>query len=197
MNRGRKVLVFGGSFDPVHLGHLRAAAAVKRRLRLDEVLFIPCARSAYGKRLMPGSARLKMLRLALRGKPGFRVLDVELKRGGVSRTVVTLRALRKRRPRDHFYLLLGLDQARRVGKWKDWAGIQALADVLWIRRPGYKNVLPCLAGRPVGRLIRVSQYDISSTDIRRRRAENLSLARLIPGQIRRVLTKSLGSLTKL
>ena len=106
-----RVGIYGGSFDPVHIGHLLVAESCREQARLDRVLFVPAATPPHkqGRQLAPGVDRLAMLILATGGHPAFEVLDAELDRRGISWTVDTLEALAAESPTDSLHLILGPD----------------------------------------------------------------------------------------
>ena len=133
----RSLGLLGGSFNPVHNGHLALAQAARALLHLDEVWLIPCAESADLKPLAPGGQRLAWLKAALKGHAGLRAWDGELKRGGVSRSIDTLRQLKRELgPAVGLTLLLGADQAARLASWKEAGGLAALAQLAAFRRAG-------------------------------------------------------------
>lgn len=161
----RRLGVFGGSFDPVHVGHLLLARRALEQLRLDEVWLIPCARSADGKRLAPGEMRLRWLRRALRGQAGLRASDLELRRGGVSRSVDTLRELRQRLGAGvALTLCLGQDQAAALPRWKEPWSIAGLARLAVFGRGGQARLPKGFSGT----LVKGPELDISSNEIRSR-----------------------------
>jgi nicotinate-nucleotide adenylyltransferase len=169
--------LFGGSFNPVHRGHLRLALIARRSLGLDQVWMVPCAESANGKDLVGGALRLAWLRKALRGIPGLKVWDGELRRGGVSRTVDTLRELRGLHPRAEWTLLLGADQARHLDSWKQASVLPKLASLAAFRRPGVAaKAAPGFAVEWVP----APAIDLSSSVIRQRLAKGLSVRSLLP-----------------
>jgi nicotinate-nucleotide adenylyltransferase len=176
--------IFGGSFNPVHTGHVLLARHAREALKLDEVWLIPCACSADGKELASGVLRLRWLKAALRGEEGLRAGDIELKRGGISRTIDTLRALRASLgPAVTFTLLMGQDQASRFPRWKEAAAIPALARLAVFRRPGAlpKPLRPLRIGKAADMaLISAPLYEISSSDIRSRIRHKKSVALLVP-----------------
>jgi nicotinate-nucleotide adenylyltransferase len=176
----KRIGIFGGSFNPVHHGHLLVARAAAEALRLDELRFVPCFRSAHGKKLMPAGLRLKMLKAVLRGVPGFVVDDCEIRRGGISRSVDTLRELRRRLgPQARFFFLIGQDQVLEFPKWKEADGIGQLARISVLTRPGYrKNTLIHKKYRFL--TVDVPQYEISSSEIRSRLKKKLSIDWLLP-----------------
>jgi nicotinate-nucleotide adenylyltransferase len=188
--RARRVIVFGGSFNPVHSGHVLLARAAREALGADEVLFVPCARSAYGKRLWPAPLRWDLLKAALRGQAGMRASAIELRRGGLSRSIDTLRELRRRRPADRFFLLLGGDQAPRVSAWKAWPELRQLAEVVFVRRPqtGF------LGKKIKATVLNVPQYEISSSVIRKRLKEKKDISLLVPPAVHVKLLKIQGKI---
>lgn len=176
----RRLGLFGGSFDPVHVGHLLMARRALEQLRLDEVWLIPCAQSADGKRLAPGAQRLRWLKRALRGQAGLRVSDIELRRGGVSRTVETLRELRRRLGAGmRFTLLLGQDQAAALPRWKEPKAIAALARLAVFGRNGEAKLPRGYSGT----LVKGAELGISSNEIRTRIRAGLPVDWLLPATL--------------
>lgn len=133
-----RVGVFGGSFDPVHLGHLWVAESAAETLELDLVRWIPAATSPLKPAgpVASGEARLQMLRLALSGSPLHLPDDRELRRGEVSFTVDTLESLREEAPDDELFLLIGSDSLASFGLWKSPERILSLASLAVIQRGG-------------------------------------------------------------
>lgn len=196
--------VLGGTFDPVHLGHLRAAEDVRDALGLDEIRFVPAAVPPHKdpRAAAPAAARLRMLELATADVPGFRVWPVELERSGPSYSVDTLRALRAEvGPGVRVAFLLGRDAFAEFDTWKDYATIFTLCDVVVMTRPPRLAPLS-LEEFPVAtrggfcydvrsgsflhesghRVIPLSvvALDISATDIRSRLAAGRSIRFLVP-----------------
>lgn len=169
--------IFGGSFDPVHHGHLILARAALEELGLDRLLFLPANHSPFKSSTRPATSddRLAMLRLAIRGEENFAVDDLELHRPPPSYTIDTLRELRTRHPDDEFTLLIGADQAVKFGTWKDPEEIQRLARVAVLDRAGHTVTS---AWPMVRRLI-----GISSTDLRARVAAGCSIRYLTPDSV--------------
>lgn len=145
-----KTGIFGGSFNPVHIGHLRAAEEVREQLSLDKVLFIPSSVHPIKKeRNIPdGKTRLKMLQLAVSGNAGFEVSDIELKRKGVSYTVDTLKQLKKENRNEELYFIVGTENLAKIDEWKDYKDLFNLAHFAVIARPGfiYKNIRDIIPG---------------------------------------------------
>ena len=115
-----KIGLFGGSFDPVHLGHLLVAQAAIEELGLDKLFFIPAAQSPFKPENQPAStpARLQLLRLALAGRMNCGIDDQEIRRGGVSYTIDTLRDYAKKFPGAELFYLIGADHAAKLDKWR-------------------------------------------------------------------------------
>ena len=137
--------LFGGTFDPVHLGHLRSAEEVKEEYALDEVRFVPCGVPPH-RSGRPGAAphhRLEMVRLAVADKAGLGVSDIEVARPGASYSIDTVRHfLARLGPGDDLFLILGLDAFLLIGSWKDWRDLLSLTHVIVTSRPGFGDELP-------------------------------------------------------
>ena len=140
-----KLGLFGGTFDPIHSGHLRSAQEVREAYTLDEVCFVPCGVPPH-RNATPGAAahhRLEMVRLAVADNPGLGVSDVEITRPGASYSIDTVRYFSARLgPRDALYLILGLDAFLLIGSWKDWRELLALTHIIVTSRPGFGGELP-------------------------------------------------------
>lgn len=183
----QRIGIFGGSFNPVHRAHLKLAAEARKKLRLDTVLFVPCMRSAYGKKLLPAKARLHMLKLALKGKRGFEASDVEIKMGGVSRSIDTLKKLMAQYGEGaKFFLLIGADQAVEFPKWKSAERLSRLSQVCVMARPGFRKD-PLAHKKFHFRTVKVSQYEISSTEIRHLLKKKVSVSHLVSPKILKFL----------
>jgi nicotinate-nucleotide adenylyltransferase len=131
-----RIGVFGGSFDPVHVGHLLLAECCREQAGLDRVLFVPAATQPHkqDRQLAAPEHRVEMLRLATGGHPAFAVVTLEIERGGVSYTVNTLAALKATHPDAELCLLLGPDALAGLPTWREPARIAALATVVGVER---------------------------------------------------------------
>jgi nicotinate-nucleotide adenylyltransferase len=173
--------VFGGTFDPIHLGHLRAAENAREAMALDSVVFVPAARSPFkGDPVSSGWDRYAMVALATAGHRGFEPSERELEREGPSFTVDTIRALRRERPEDELFLIVGSDTVRDLPSWRDSADLFAQSSVVAVSRPGEPRPAPLPAG--------VSWVDgpglaVSATDVRRRVKEGRSVRFLVPDAV--------------
>ena len=131
-----RVGVLGGTFDPIHLGHLAAARAAIECAELDRVLFVPSGTPPHrGPAVASGAQRLEMSRLAIDAESGFEVSDVEIRRGGPSYTADTLRELSRERPGDQLFLVLGWDAARLFSSWREPEEVRRLETIVVVTRP--------------------------------------------------------------
>ncbi|HTY09230.1 MAG TPA: nicotinate-nucleotide adenylyltransferase [Candidatus Edwardsbacteria bacterium] len=187
----QRIGIFGGTFDPPHLGHLIAAQLAAELLRLDPVLVVPAGRPPHKRRraLAAPGHRLAMVRLAIAGNPLFACSDIELRPRGPSYTADTLAALARRHPAAALHLLIGLDQAVLLPTWHNPRQLFEHAKVCVLARPGSTSgAIP----RPWRRRIRkvpVSLIDISASAIRRRAARRLPIGYLVPPAVAAYIAK--------
>lgn len=133
--------ILGGTFDPIHAGHLAAARAAMQCAQLERVLFIPSAQPPHrAMAAAPAEDRLAMTALAIQGEPGFEVSDVEVSRGGTSYAADTLGDLHREHPADELFLILGWDAARLFRTWHEPDRVSGLASVVIVDRPGLGQV---------------------------------------------------------
>lgn len=173
--------LFGGSFDPIHHGHLIVGRAVAETLGLDELRFMPAGEQPFkqGRHVASASERAAMVALAVAGEAGLAVERCEVDRPGPSYTVDTLRALRSREPGQDFTLVVGADATRELDQWHEAAALPALARIVAVARPG----APRPASALVERVVEVPAVDLSATQIRRRVAEGRSIRYLVPDAV--------------
>ncbi|WP_043583748.1 nicotinate-nucleotide adenylyltransferase [Geminisphaera colitermitum] len=172
--------LLGGSFDPVHNGHLTAAREVLKKFPLDLILLIPAAQAPLKDAPVRASAadRLALLHAATDGIPGLAICDYELQRGGTSYTIDTLRHLHALHPPpgNRLYWIIGADQLPQLPRWRDPAGLACLADFICIHRPGHPlPPPPPIPGLRLHTLMNTTPVDISSTELRARLARGESL----------------------
>ena len=142
-----KLGILGGTFDPIHNGHLAAGEVAIECAELDHVLLVPSAQPPHRQpSIASPQQRLEMCRLAIGGDPRFEVSDVEVKRAGPSYTVDTVSALRSARPEDDLVLILGWDAARMFGTWRTPSKVASLARILVVGRPGLHSPGPADLG---------------------------------------------------
>lgn len=181
----------GGTFDPIHLGHLRAAENAREALGLDLVAFVPAGVPPH--RESPSASardRFVMVCLATAGHPHFVASDRELERQGPSYTVDTLRALREEHPHDTLVLLVGSDAFAALPSWREPERIRELAQVAVVSRPGaHPQALPPGAGSIPIEHVDGPGLDISSSRVRRRIAEGRSIRYLVPEAVADYIAK--------
>jgi len=133
-----RIGIFGGSFDPVHLGHQLVAQAAREELQLDRVFFVPATQSPFkpDRKLAPGEVRAAMLRLALAGKTWAEVDSQELDRGGISYSFETVSNFRARFPDAEFFYLIGADHVGQLPKWRHSSELARMTTFVVIPRPG-------------------------------------------------------------
>jgi nicotinate-nucleotide adenylyltransferase len=207
-----RIGIFGGTFNPIHLGHLRSAEEVREQQRLQRVLFVPSATPPHkGERgLASATDRLAMVRAAVAGNPHFRVSSIELQRSGRSYSVDTLRALHRRMPESAFFFILGADAFRDIATWHEYRSLFELCNLVVTSRPPdddarlaevlpvavrrefcYRRRLRALEHRTGNRIFfqRISHLDISSSAIRTRLRAGASVRYLIPPAVERYILR--------
>jgi nicotinate-nucleotide adenylyltransferase len=180
----KRIGIFGGSFDPPHMGHLIIAERATDQLRLDVTFFVPAFLPPHKlrRKTTPPEQRLAMLRRAIRGNRRFRISELELRRKGISFTVDTLRTMKRRFPKSTLYLIIGSDNLELFETWKEPEHILKLARlVVYPRRTSPRT------GR-VTRTLRLIQLkgpilDISSSDLRRLVRTGASIRYLVPHDV--------------
>jgi nicotinate-nucleotide adenylyltransferase len=189
-----RIGLFGGTFDPIHLGHLIVAEQCREQARLDEVWFVPAARPPHKKQLdlTHFDRRAEMIQLAIAGQPLFRLCDIEKHRPGPSYTAETLSELRRTHPEVTWHLILGADALTDLPQWYDPIRIVTQAVLLVVARPGWE--LPPsdrfrhqLQLKPddffVMSRVESPLIDISSRDLRLRVAQGRSIRYMVPAAV--------------
>jgi nicotinate-nucleotide adenylyltransferase len=204
-----KIGLFGGTFNPIHLAHLRIAEEIRETFALSKVIFIPAATPPHKPLAddLSFDERMKMVSMAIRGNPFFTVSDLEGQREGKSYSIDTLHALRELYPRDEFFLIMGSDSFADFRTWKEYRAIFACCNIVVITRPGtalsLRDALPddaarefcyCEATNVLSHRSGYSVYslegsliDISSTDIRSRIRQEKSIRYLVPETVERYI----------
>jgi nicotinate-nucleotide adenylyltransferase len=187
--RATRIGILGGTFNPVHIGHLLMARDALEQAGLDAVELVPCHLPPHkgGHDLESARHRLRMLRLAVRGVTGLRVNDIELRRGGRSYSVDTVSALRAARPGVTFYFIIGSDSLPELSKWRDYERLTGLCEFVVVTRPGYEA--RCPSGVRVAATVTGHVCDVSSTDIRKRIARGRGIHYLAPDAVRRYIER--------
>ncbi|MBD3820870.1 MAG: nicotinate-nucleotide adenylyltransferase [Thiotrichales bacterium] len=198
----RLIGINGGTFDPIHFGHLRPALEVLNALHLDEVRFIPAYRPVHRDTpQVSADQRCEMIELAIHNQPKFKLDRIEIELGGPSYTVNTLRALKAREPDATFVLMMGSDAFSKFDTWHDWQGILALANLVVTHRPGE----PMPSEGEIGRLFHqrwvpnltqdagqildlpITQLDLSATALRSYLSHGDSVDYLMPESVARYI----------
>ena len=186
--------IFGGSFDPIHYGHLLLAECCREQCRLDRIVFLPAATPPHkrDRALTPAAMRLEMIELAIAGNEAFEVSRHEIDRGGVNYTVDTLAHFHEQRPGDELFFLMGADMFYDLPLWREAARVCELATPIVVRRPGASDLnfdhLANVATASRIEAIHSNQVemplvDISSTDIRRRVADGRTIRYQTPRSV--------------
>lgn len=198
--------ILGGSFDPIHFGHLRLAVEMSQALKLSELRFIPTGQPPHrSPPVASGGQRLSMVKAAIKGVPGLRVDDRELRRSGPSYTVDTLLSLRAELGAEPLCLIIGMDAFLKLNTWHRWRELPGLAHIVAAHRPGWtgepsdeiKQLLAERRGDDPKRLTTssagciflcpITQLDISSSQIRRLIAEQRSASFLLPESVLKII----------
>ncbi|MFH0942220.1 MAG: nicotinate-nucleotide adenylyltransferase [Chloroflexota bacterium] len=188
--------MLGGTFNPVHNGHLAVAGEVMRRLKLDEVWFLPAGQPwmKTGEPVTDAAHRVRMLRLATRGKHDFRVSTLEVERPGATYTVETMSRLRAMRGRgDELYFIMSRATLAQLPGWREPARLINLCRLVVVPRPGtpepdlgaLAKLIPGLSPRVI--FLDKPLVDISATDIRRRVARGEGIGELVPAAVARYI----------
>ena len=198
--------IFGGTFNPIHVGHLRAAEQVVEQLGLERMLFVPAGDPPHkrGDALAPAALRLEWVRAAVAGNKRFEADPLEVERSGPSFSIDTVRAVAARTAPERPVFVVGVDALREMDTWRDPAALVAEAHLAVMARPGWEGPLsgafpPELRagfefaddGRSAShrrtpswaRWLAISALDVSATDIRRRLGQGLSIRYLVPDSI--------------
>jgi nicotinate-nucleotide adenylyltransferase len=201
--------IFGGTFDPIHFGHLRTAFEIQQALEIEELRFVPAGQPPHRDApLADAELRLAMVRAAIGGQPGFAVDEREVRRDGPSYTVTTLGELRAEAPGRPLCLVVGMDAFLGLHLWHEWRGILELAHIAVAHRPGWRTPSEGALGEllakrgthrpadlheaPAGRIFvcPVTQLEISSTDLRNIIVEDRDPRYLVPDAVRDIIRET-------
>ncbi|MGE4357475.1 MAG: nicotinate-nucleotide adenylyltransferase [Candidatus Omnitrophota bacterium] len=184
-----KIGILGGTFNPVHNGHLILGEEACRILGLNKVIFVPCYLPPHKNHrdLIPAHHRLAMVREAIKGNKHFTVSDIEIKEGGVSYTVETLKKFKRIfHPYTELFLIVGSDAVQELPTWKNFKEILELSIIIIAERADFKVVKkPRWA-----KIIKIPQIEISSSEIRRRVRKGISIRYLVPPAVEKYITKN-------
>jgi nicotinate-nucleotide adenylyltransferase len=202
---GGRIGILGGTFDPVHNGHLAITGAVKEAFAIDSLLFIPAARPPHksNERISPFADRVKMVELAIAGRPGFFVTTLEGERSGISYSVDTLFELHRQLGRAQLFFIIGIDAFADLGSWKEYERLPDLADLIVLDRPPFRDDflehavkrlfpdyhydprLKAWTGGKTGciHLFDVEPVAVSATEVRRRIGAGETIGSLVPSAV--------------
>ena len=184
-----KIGILGGSFDPIHMGHLILGENVRDSLKLDKVIFIPTGINPFkgNRNTTSPTQRLEMIKLAIESNPHFTISTIEIEREGISYTIDTIKSLKERYKEDDLYFIIGSDIIFQIEKWKDIQQLFKLCKFALVNRPGKElkeidNKVEELSLKYNIFFERISSpfIDISSTDIRNRVRKKQSIKYLVP-----------------
>ena len=183
----QSIAVFGGSFDPVHNGHVMIARSALAELELDRLIVMPAAQSPFkpDQTLAPAAARMEMLRAAFSGEPEIEISPWELDRGGVSYSIETLRALAVEHPEAQLFYLIGADHVATLPQWREADALAGAATFVVVPRPGApEEAFP----QPFsGRYLQGKPMAISASEIRERLRAGRSVANFVPPPVAKLL----------
>jgi nicotinate-nucleotide adenylyltransferase len=186
----KRIGLFGGSFDPIHLGHLLVAGTAREELGLTRLFFIPAAQSPFKpeSKPAPGRERLRLLRLALAGEAWCEIDEQEIQRGGVSYTIDTVRDFARRFPESERFYLIGADNVAQLPRWRDADELARLTSFVAIPRPGETEITFPPPFR--GRLLKGFPVAISSSQIRARIKAGQPVDHLVPPAVAEAIRNS-------
>ncbi len=191
--------VLGGTFNPIHNGHIAIAEAARIALNLDEIYFIPTGQPQLKDNdvLLAAEHRVQMINIAISKKPFYKLSTIEIERAGPSYTVDTLSELRRKLGSEHeLFFILGWDSLAQLPHWKDPDLLIQMCKLVVVSRPGYplpdiasmEDTVPGIAGRVI--ILDKPEIDISSSDIRERIAKGLDVKHLLPEPVEEYIRKN-------
>ncbi|CCO07907.1 nicotinate-nucleotide adenylyltransferase [Desulforamulus hydrothermalis] len=195
----QKICLMGGTFDPIHYGHLVVAEEVRQKFNLPKVLFIPAARPPHktDQDITDATHRVNMVRLAVASNPYFAVSTLEVARQGLSYTIDTVRQIKQLYQTEKIYFITGADAVLQIINWKEAAQLLSMCTFIAATRPGYNlnNLQSSLASLPqdiIERILplEVPALSISSSDIRQRVREGRSIKYLLPEAVEAYIFKN-------
>jgi nicotinate-nucleotide adenylyltransferase len=183
-----KIGILGGTFNPIHIGHLILAEEVREKLFLDKIIFMPAYLPPHknNSHIIEAGHRYAMIQAAIKENPFFSVSDIEIKRQGRSYTIDTLRQLKKLYPEDELYFITGSDLLKYLDDWKDLSEIISMVKFVVATRPGYAlEKIPSYIAT-----VAIRAVDISAFEIRDAIKDNKSFRYLVPESVFTYITKN-------
>tara|TARA_B100000575_G_scaffold282498_1_gene274261 strand:+ start:222 stop:800 length:579 start_codon:yes stop_codon:yes gene_type:complete len=176
-----RICIFGGTFDPPHIGHLLVAQTVCEEEKFDKILFMPANKPPHKNNITRVEDRLAMLRFAIEGNPNFQISDMEIKRGGVSYTIDTLKDMKSSvlKEEDDLFYLIGSDSLLELSQWKEPEEILKNCNVVVAIRPGFRpSDIPAWILHKI-QFANIPRFEISSSNIRARWRENKTIRYMV------------------
>ena len=190
MNKGKqRVGILGGTFNPIHIGHMAIAQTALERCRLDQVVFVPAAVPPHKRiaRLAPADHRLQMVRLAVRGNPAFTVSDFEIRKGGKSYTIDTVRHFQTQYPEGtRFFFIIGEDNVEALASWRDIEKILQIVTFVVASRPGFEDAQTRIRHQAMV----MPGMEISSSYLRKGVTQGKSIKYLVPEMVLEYIEKN-------
>ncbi len=183
----KRIGILGGTFNPIHIGHLMIAQAVLEKFNLDKVVFVPSYLPPHksGRNLIDAEHRLRMVRLAVRGNRNFTVSHFEIAKGGKSYSVNTVRHFRQCYPNAKLFFIIGSDHIAKLHTWKNIAEVVKMVSFVAVYRPGFKTI----HSRIQVKSMLIPAVHTSSSDIRRRLVAGKTVKHLVPENVLRYIRK--------
>ena len=175
--------IFGGTFDPIHNGHLVAARAALVALNLDQIFFVPTWSSLAKQHSATAQQRFEMVELAIAEEPKFKISRVDIDRGSPTFTIDTLQSFARFHPDAKLFFLLGLDAFQSIASWKDSQKLAELAEFVVLSRPGYEVDASGIHSDYSHTTLAIDALDISSTDIRNQLEKSGDLVEKVPAPV--------------
>ncbi|MBU3958227.1 MAG: nicotinate-nucleotide adenylyltransferase [Candidatus Omnitrophica bacterium] len=183
-----KIGILGGTFNPIHIGHLILAEETREKLSLDRIIFVPTNLPPHkdNSDIIPAQMRITMVKLAIQGNKYFLTSDIEIKRDGRSYTIDTIKEFKKKYPRDELYFIIGSDLLMYLDDWKDLNEIIKMVNFIVATRPAYPlEKMPAYIST-----IPIRAVDISGFEIRKAIRKNKSFRYLVPGSVYKYIIKN-------
>lgn len=185
-----KIGIMGGTFNPIHHGHLILSEYIRLEENLDKIIFIPTGNPPHKNSVLDAKLRLEMVELAIKSNPYFNASDIEVKRTNLTYTIDTIKELKEKYPSAELFMIIGADTLLSLHNWKDCSKVLSqinfiVADRLGLRPSDIEKEIKRLSNKYFSNIFNIASpiIDISSTDIRNRIKENLSIKYLVPETI--------------
>ena len=183
----RRIGLFGGTFNPVHIGHLVVAQDILNKLKLEKMYFIPCGTPPHkvGSDMLEARHRQAMVKLAIKDNPGFTLSDVELKRKGKSYSIDTVRYFKEKYPESRIFFIIGADILPALHTWKDIDILINECEFVVMTRPEHDTIEKKV--RNVGHFLNVRDVEVSSTEIRNLIRAGKSIHYMVPREVEKYI----------